>query len=303
MKLKTRLTDILSLRQKAEEETLSLSALLMKAEKAVSTIIHGEHAQAKAGPGERFWQYREYVPQDRPQDIDWRQSAKGERVFIRQKEQQTAQKTVFWCAEYDGMNYASDLSLPTKREAAKVIALSLGKLLARAGEQVGLLWRKKSGNSELALERLASGLIEQGFSGTLPDFNATPPPKNAHVFLIGDFLEPFEELKECFKSLTSHTSSAAIIQVLDPREVDLAFDGRAIFEDTSGQNFEHIPNVPSIRSAYQERIKNHTHEIEQFCRRYGWTYYLHVTDQPISESLADLWISLHRPDATLGQRV
>ena len=78
---------------RAERDAAHLPDMQLRAEKAAQSIFNADHNQHKTGTGEKFWQYREYIFGDRPQDIDWRQSAKGDRIYIRQKEWQT---TLHW---------------------------------------------------------------------------------------------------------------------------------------------------------------------------------------------------------------
>ena len=68
-----RLTDLLTFRHEADKASAHLPSLMMQAEKVANGILHGDHALRKSGMGEKFWQFREYLPGDRPQDIDWRQ--------------------------------------------------------------------------------------------------------------------------------------------------------------------------------------------------------------------------------------
>ncbi len=145
------------LRRRAEDEAARLPPLMTAAQNAAQTIRSGEHAKRRAGTGEKFWQFRDYQAGDRPQDIDWRQSGKGDRVFVRQKEWQTAQTALFWCGGGPGMAWRSNPKLQTKREAALTMSLAMSLLLTQGGEQVGLLaGGMNAGRSELALETIGT---------------------------------------------------------------------------------------------------------------------------------------------------
>jgi uncharacterized protein (DUF58 family) len=284
----------LSLRRKAEQESADLPSLMALAEKAASSILHGEHTQRKSGPGEKFWQFREYSPGDRPQDIDWRQSAKTDRVYVRQKEWQTTQNTAFWCASGPGMEFSSKKSIPTKSEIAKILTLALSLLMTRSGEQIGLLGAGRMGRSENILQHIGNALCDPARkSENLPDIKSHRLAANTSLIQIGDFLQPYEEIESVFKSLSGQTTNGIVIQILDPAEINLPYQGRVIFEDPANRARENISHVRSIKQAYKERIREHLRQIDQLCRHCGWRYMLHRTDKPLNDTLATLWAQIH----------
>ena len=161
----------LSLRRKSEDAAASLPALMIRAERAASSVFHGEHAQRHAGPGEKFWQFREYDASDRLQDIDWRQSGKTDRLFIRQKERQLPQSALIWTCAAPSMDFSSSHN-PTKSECGKILALSLAILMTRAGERVGAMGATHMDRSEGALDNIAeiltAGLKKKRFAFIRP---------------------------------------------------------------------------------------------------------------------------------------
>lgn len=287
----------LSVRQSAEEAASDLHALMAQAEKAVTSVLHGEHAQRKAGAGEKFWQFREYTPTDRPQDIDWKQSAKTDEIYIRQKEWQTPQTSIFWC------NQSASMDFSTKAHDAKVLILALSILMTRAGEQVGFFGVPRTGRSEAALQRIGNALVETQNHLPLPDFKTFACPKNTKLVQAGDFLSPLEEIQTAFKNLSAQSDSGLVIQILDPQEIELPFSGRVLFEDPANKTRQLVNHVTSIRDAYQQRIRDHIKAVETLCRECRWTYILHRTDTPIKDTLAAIWAETsHHALATPGIR-
>ena len=276
------------LRRRAEEESAGLPALMAAAQRAAQSVLTGEHAQRKSGAGEKFWQFREYDPTDRPQDIDWRQSGKGDRIFVRQKERQTMQTALFWCAGGAGMDYSSTPSSPTKHESAAVLTLALAIMMRHAGEQIGLLdGSSPPGKSDHTLQVIGHSLLKKS-DENYP--RSKQIPDNAGVVLCGDFLDPPETIDMIVSPLAARAGSGIIIQTLDPAEIDLPFTGRAIFENMGGAERHHIFLVESIKDSYQKRIGEHLREIKNICRKAGWYWILHRTDRPVRETLADVWM-------------
>lgn len=289
-----------SLRGQAQQASESLPALRAAAEKAVASVLHGEHGQSKPGSGEKFWQYREYVQGDRPQDIDWKQTAKTESVFIKQKEWQTTQSVIFWCCQNGSMHFQSSAKYKSKSDHARILTLALALLMTKAGEQVGTFGGRKVGRSQNALEDLEIKLT-QDIRSTAPlaDYNFYNLPQHATFIQIGDFLEPLEDIEKNFKQFSGQSSGGLVIQVLDPAEINLPYNGRVLFQDMGGTaQKQQIDNVASIRASYKKRIEEHNEALHQICKQQGWHYYLHRTDKDIADSLANIWSLL-----TFGQTI
>ncbi len=285
----------LKLRHAADKASSDLPALLAAAEKAAQSILAGEHNMRKPGHGESFWQFRDYQPQDNPNEIDWRQSAKGDRVFIRQKEKQTPQPIALWCAAGPSMDYSSGREIPTKAWEAAVTALALSLLLTRRGEHVSLLGgRRRPGRSEYTLSRLAEQLIGNLRSGSPLPVNLSEErlPRGHTAVLLGDFLRPAEEIEAALRQVNTTAGSGLLIQILDQAEISLPFTGRIIYCDPETGKRVPVDNSADIRNEYLDRIDSHLAAVRQICRGLGWEYFLHITDSPVSSTLIKIWDAL-----------
>lgn len=272
------------LRQNAQDSIADLPALKNAAAQVAAHILHGAHGQKKSGGHEKFWQFREYSEADRPQDIDWRQSAKTDHVYVREKELQTPQSIYFWANRSESMDFKSEGALHSKQEAAQILSLALAMLFQRGDERIGVLGQSRVGNSEDALDRVGRALLENG-SAVHPKGNI---PSKSTLVLCSDFLEPIEEIEASLAPFTSKNTHGIVLHILDPAERDLPYNGHLVFEDQ--QNSQHkIDNVASIRLAYQEKIGVHIKAIENLCASYGWTYVLHITDISLEDTLTHIW--------------
>ncbi len=288
------LSNILKLRHEAEQSISTLPALMMSAEKISGAIIHGMHSQRKSGMGEKFWQFRHYQQTDSLQDIDWRQSAKADNIFIKQKEWQTTQKTYLWCASGSSMDFTSDNKIYTKRACAQIITLSLALLLRHLEEQIGMFGDLKTGNSESRMQKIAYLLMNNDdMEENLPDTKYFELPSHSSFIAVGDFLSNIDEIGDCFSSIALSTQNALIIQILDPEELNLNYQGRVKFQDTDTKQSTIINHVPSVRDEYKRRIKQHIDNIEKLCHECGWHYILHRTDKDITQTLEKIWMMLN----------
>lgn len=290
MPLRSKLASLLTLRHKAEDAATGLPALMVEAENTARGLLAGAHARRKAGSGEKFWQFRDYDPADRPQDIDWRLSAKGDRVYVRQKEHQVPRPLVLAVETGPRMAYASRRNIPQKADAARILALGAALLATRAGEQVTLAGAGlRPGRSENTLEKIALGLMDDGSPGLIPP-DSVPP--GGSLLAVGDFLDPPEKICARIESSGVAPGNALLLQVLDPAEIELPFEGRALFQDPADGRTQPVMNVEGIRDAYRQRLSAHIEALNDLCRHRHWHSVLHRTDAPARETLYKIWTLL-----------
>ncbi|NLH83533.1 MAG: DUF58 domain-containing protein, partial [Phyllobacteriaceae bacterium] len=115
----------------------TLPDLLVEARRVAATVAAGWHGRRRAGSGETFWQYRPYAPGEPVQAIDWRRSARGDELYVREREWEAAHAVEIVLDLSASMDWRSDLASVTKATRALVLALALADLLGRAGERVG----------------------------------------------------------------------------------------------------------------------------------------------------------------------
>jgi len=272
-----------TLKTASQDAIADLPALKEAAQEIAAHVLHGAHGQRKSGGHERFWQFREYTSADRPQDIDWRQSAKGAAVFVREKELQTPQSVYFWAKRDAGMDFQSSDALYTKSEAAQILSLGLTMLFERGEERVGVIGQGRAGRGAHAIDMVGRYLLE-GDDALLPENHV--PAKSSSI-LCGDFLEPIESIERSFQSIAERGINGIVIQVMDIAERDLPYDGHRVFEDQYGKH--KVDHVASIRSEYQARIAAHCDALSRLCSSLGWRYYLHLTHVPLHKTLQGIW--------------
>jgi uncharacterized protein (DUF58 family) len=276
---------LLSPRFEAEKLAASTPDLKILSQRIAAHILHGPHATRKAGSGEAFWQYREYIAGDAPNSIDWRQSAKTDRIFIRQKEQYKAQRHLFWVQRNTNMDFCSNKNLLSKKQAAGVIALALALLHTRGGELIGFAEQGSAGHSERSLQNFENILFQPNDS-VLPNDHIVLP-KSCGIVLVGDFLSPPEEIERSLTALGRQTRNGTVIQILDPAELSLPYQGRAIFENGPARVL--VNNVRDIAAEYAERIEMHNVMLKSIISKLGWHYTQYVTSHDPAALLLGLW--------------
>lgn len=287
--------DAKTAQHRAEDLASLVPPLMVAAERVASTVAQGVHGRRRVGTGEAFWQFRQYQPGDPLHRIDWRQTGKRDRVFVRESEWEAAQSVWVWRDTSPSMDYRSSSDLPEKSERADLLALALMALLMRGGERVGLLGSGMppiSGRAGLA--RFATFMqMDQSDGAGLPRIE--PLPRHADVVLFGDFLSPLPEIDQTVRAIAARGVKGHIMQVLDPAEEDLPFTGRTRFEGLEDEGEALIPRVESIRTDYQTVLAAHLRGIADIARAVGWVFLTHRTDRPAQAALLELFVSLSRP--------
>ena len=280
---------------RAESLAATLPPLLVAAERVANTVAQGVHGRRRVGQGDSFWQFRAAQPGDSAREIDWRQSARADRLYVRQTEWEAAQTICLWRDCGARMRWRSPLGAETKQARADVLLLALAALLLRAGERVRLVapgLPEFSGRAGLA--RLAATLAATPDSETMPD--AALLPRYANVVLVGDMLAPMEEIAACLSGLAARPVQAHLVQVLDPAEQSLPYEGRVLFAPIAGGPTELVANVAELRPAYVARLAAQRAALGDLCAGAGFGFQTHATDAPATAALMALAAAM-APDA------
>ena len=288
----------------AEAQALGarLPALLVAAERVASTVAQGVHGRRRAGMGDSFWQYRQALPGEAASRIDWRQSARSSRAYVRETEWEAAQSVYLWHDPSASMRWRSRPQLPHKLERAQLLLLALASLLLRGGEHVRLLAGGVPVAGQAGLERLAAALpapasIEPSEEPGLPS-PGLPMPRHARLVLIGDMLAAPDAIEALFSRLSAIPVECTVLQLLDPAELALPFTGRLRFEGLEGEASLLTPHAQDLAPAYAAAVEAHQQRLASLSASAGFALIRHRTDQPPQAGLLALHQALHRSGGT-----
>jgi uncharacterized protein (DUF58 family) len=276
----------LTLADRAAAQARALPPLLVEAERIAATVILGEHGRKRAGPGESFWQYRPYSFGDSTQRIDWHKSARSDRVYIRENEWEAANTLWVWASPAISMTFKSHLSQVTKRERAQLLMLALASLAVRGNERVSVLGSPYAPDHTRAqLVKLAAWFMKaEGFA--LPSF--TRMPRFSGAVLASDFFETPQDIARAITPLAEAGVKGHLVQVVDPAEETLPYAGRIEFHEMAGPLKFLSSKAETLREAYAEKLAEHRASLKDLCRRIGWSFVIHRTDDPPTRSLLSL---------------
>ena len=282
--------------QRSLELAGTLPALMVAADRVAATVIQGVHGRRRVGQGDAFWQFRPYRDGDSATQIDWRQSARSRHLFVRETEWEAAASVWLWRDASPSMNYASLRGIDTKAVRAELIALAVASLLSDAGERVSVLgsgMRPLSGR--IAVRRVAEHLFDETREN-MPTPASLPPliplPAHGSVVLVSDWLDPLDRIEDVIRHYASAGVRGHIVQVLDPAEEDLPFNGHVKFEGLENEGQHPIRRVEAVRAAYSARLAAQRDGLQRLARPANWTVHLHRTDRPPQTVLLALYLAM-----------
>ena len=258
--------DPLDLTQMASEPRALAAAmpdLMVEARRLAASLIAGIHGRKRAGAGQAFWQFRQYGAGDASSRIDWRRSARGDTLYVREMEWESAHTVRLSVDMSSSMRFASPGARQPKRDRAVLMALVLASLLVRGGERIGLVGGERPKTGEAALRMIAQELLARDTSkaakASWADMAALRPRED--VIILSDFL----------------------------------FEGRTRFEalGRSGQDLV-SGRAENWQEAYQALFAAFTQDLRQLAQARGWSHTLGHTDRPAALSLLTLHEALSR---------
>jgi len=268
---------------------------MVAAERVAATVAQGVHGRRRVGQGDSFWQFRRFVAGDPVNRVDWRQSAKSSQPasagwFLRETEWEAAQTVCLWRDTSASMHWRRGGPVE-KQERADLLTLALAALLLRGGERVlRMVAGAKPVAGRFGLERFAADLGGwQDPAGLPPDL---PLPRHATAVLIGDFLSPLPDIQAVIGRLAATPVRGYLLQVLDPAEAALPFQGRIRFRGLENDGEALIPRVESIRENYAGALHAQQAGLAAICAAAGFGFGVHLTDGSPEAALLTLYSAL-----------
>ena len=117
--------------------------------------------------------------------------------------------------------------------------------------------------------------------------------------LAGDFLAPLDDIRACLARFAAVPVRVHLVQVLDPAELSLPYEGRVRFIGLERDGEALIPRVAGIRAAYESAVQAQIDGLRDLARTTGCTVSLHRTDHPPEAALLALFMAL---DQGAGRR-
>lgn len=281
----------------APAELSALGGLEFVARRVVEGFLAGLHRSPHRGFSVEFAEHRMYQPGDDLRYIDWRMYGRSDRYYVKQFEQDTNLRSYLLIDASASMAWSSQPdTLPPKLWYAKQLAASVGLLLLRQGDAVGVVGFDERERTHLAprggrvhwheLVRVIAPLEASGKTeaGSALSEIAGRLRRRGLVILISDLLVDSPSTRNALSFLRHRGHEVLVFHLMDPGERELPPVRDARFTDP--ETGEEIPvSIADLRGEYREAVENALAEWRQTLVPQGIDYVLVDTDQPLVSAL------------------
>jgi uncharacterized protein (DUF58 family) len=272
-----------------------LGTMELKARTVIEGFLSGLHRSPYKGFSVEFAEYRQYLPGDDLNTLDWKVYARTDRHYVKKFEEETNLECHLLLDQSASMSYRGAAPM-SKLEYGSVLAASLAFLMNRQRDATGLIAfdeqirfrlpaAARPGHLHallLALERLQPG--QRSNVGRPLHQLADALVKRSLVVLISDLLDDPEPVIKGLRHLKCRGSDVVVFQVLDPNELTFPFKGAARFTDV--ETAEEIVADPSrARTDYLRELAGLTLRYDRELRGAGIDYMQLDTSQPLDFAL------------------
>jgi uncharacterized protein (DUF58 family) len=240
----------------------ALLPLRLRAPGAALGALTGSHRSLRRGAGVEFAGHRAYTPGDDLRFLDRHALMRHGTLALREFETETDRSVQLVVDATASMSFRGGRAPGAKLAFAALIAAALGYVVLRGGDRVALDW---IGGSAPALPLRGGRHTFEGLVATLegvtPRGEVSPDglrralgraarAKTGSVsVVISDLLDFPESAPEEVAALAANGRPLLVVQVLDPDERDLPFDGPVRLRSREG-DVTVDTDATNVRSAY-----------------------------------------------------
>ena len=238
--------------------------------KSGQSNFHGKHNFEKPGNGSDFWQFREYRDGEPTNNVAWRESAKSDKLIIKEFEAARPFRLQFWIDNRKRMAWSSQKELGSKADFALTIGLAIIKYLRTNLEIISPLNGKlNAGHSAINI-------------GVLRECGSRLPHKFARgtAIIIADGLDDLEDLQSIFRNAQKAKCKIFFLIIQDPGEREFDFYGNISFKQSTDDNEIIIEDCQSVAPQFRANYDRHFADIKELCRQNGVDYLQTSTKQP-----------------------
>jgi uncharacterized protein (DUF58 family) len=272
-----------------------LGTMELKARTVVEGFLSGLHRSPYKGFSVEFAEYRQYLPGDDLNTLDWKVYARTDRHYVKKFEEETNLECHLLLDQSASMSYRGTAPM-TKLEYGSVLAASLAFLMNRQRDATGLIafdeqirFRLPASSRPghlhavlLALERLEAG--QRSNVGRPLHQLAEALLKRSLVVLISDLLDDPGPVIKGLRHLKFRGTDVVVFQVLDPDELTFPFKGASKFKDVETAD-EVVADPARARREYLRELAGLTLRYDRELRGAGIDYVQLDTSQPLDFAL------------------
>jgi len=264
----------------------ALNRFSLVVNKRVTSSYTGERKSVFTGRGLTFKDHRIYVPGDDIRLIDWKVFARTDKLHVRQYEEERNLAVHIIIDSSASMDFGNRI---TKFDYAGMLGVGFAYLAMSSNEKfqfatfaddLEVFSPRKGMNQLAAMITHLNAKRPRGQSRlewALKRYKKLINSKS-YIVLLSDFLFDPKEIEQALYLLGNH--EIKVIQVLDPTERNLAYEGDLKLIDSESNAMLRTFISPRLRSGYLDALEDHITKINGICNRLAIDFYSATTDKP-----------------------
>jgi len=281
-----------------DPETVSrIGSIDLVARSLVEGFLVGLHRSPYHGFSVEFAEYRQYLPGESVQNVDWRVYGRTDRHYVKVFHEETNLQARLLLDISASMGTTPDGDRLTKLHYGKLLAAALGYLLLKQNDAVALatfdnrprtIIPPRSSRRQLnhllnVLHHAEAG--EKTDVGAVLDRLAEMIWRRGLIVVISDLIDDPERVLTGLKHFRHRQHEVLVFHVLDPREIDLEFGTEARFVDPE-RVIDPIRTQPwHVRESYREGIDEWRETLARECGQHQIDYVPLDTGTPFDVAL------------------
>ena len=274
-----------------------LGRLDLVARLVVEGFLTGLHKSPYHGFSAEFSEYRQYIAGEPVAHLDWRAYAKTDRHYLKVFTEETNLRATLLVDCSASMDFTGDEKRPTKKAYAAYLAAALSYLLLRQNDAVGLVTFDEAPLAMVPARSMRKQLFQVlKVLDDLPRGHGTRLGRVLHrvaervqrrglILLLSDMMDEPDRIISGLKHFRHQGHEVVVFQILDPREVDLAFEGEVEFESLEEPGRRIRMEPAHLRESYRERFASWQSSLRRECRRQLVDLVEITTDTPFEKGL------------------
>jgi uncharacterized protein (DUF58 family) len=272
-----------------------LAPLRLRARQVAEGIYAGAHRSARRGAGVELGGFREYVPGDDLRWLDRRSLLRHDRLVVRQFETDTDRALCLVLDASASMGFRSPSAPAAKVAFAGVVAAALSHVALSGGDPASLTFIggegagdvRRSGGRE-QFDRIVAGLeaLAPGGDATVDgemldralQSLARSTRRGAILVVLSDLLDMPPGAAEQVAALALSGRVLAVVQVLDPAELELPYAGTVRLRSLEGGVVVET-DADTARARYVEALEGLTSEWREAVLRRGGSFVRATTSE------------------------
>ena len=252
------------------------------ARQVVEGVRIGMHRSPSRGISSEFTAYRQYVPGDDVQHVDWKAYARSNRYYVKLYEAETNFVANLLLDVSGSMTYGSGGI--TKLEYAKYLAASLAYLVIDQGDSAGVglfdgelqqYIQPSSGMGVLVdisreLERVEPKPRTR--VGAVLDNFAHRMSRRGVAVLLSDMLDSTDEFVSGINHLRFRGHNVVVFHVLHEEELTFPFQRNTLFRGLEEAELEIMTEPMALRKSYLAALDAFQRRVRTICTRGGVDY-------------------------------